>query len=571
MRDWLPAESNLLLLDTTVIFAAGLLFALLMRWLRQSSLLGYLLAGLFIGPHGLGLVLDSRNINFLAEVGVVLLMFALGVQLSLRHLLEVRGMAVIGGLLQVTFGILLGLGIGVVTGLPPIAGLLLGYALALSSSVVVVRLLGDYDEAQTRFGRIALGFSVLQDLVAVVLISTLPFIAPGAPATYPAVLFGLGKGVLFVIWVIVLARWVAPRVLAWASATGSREVFLPTVLVLSLIGAIFSSAFGFSYALGAFLAGLVISESLYSQAVLAEVLPLRDLFGLLFFVSLGMLVNPGVLVGAGGLVLLLLLAAVLIKPLSIFGILLAFRQHPYVALVTAILLGQIGEFSFIIAREAQQAGVISAGINTIILSVAILSIALTPMLVPASRWAYRRLRHREYHQDEILPPSVEIHGVLLCGYGRVGRSIAQALDTFRVPLLVVDIDRRAVQSLQRRGIRAVYGDAANPRLLERIHAERFALAVIAVTEQQSVLSIATHLRRMCPRMRLILRSHSDRETALYLAMGVEDVVHVEMEASLAFVHEALTTANVDPEIVAAYLEDIRLGYYEGLRPREREE
>ncbi|HEY3379200.1 MAG TPA: cation:proton antiporter [Armatimonadota bacterium] len=579
MPHWFAQLTNTLLFDTAVTFVAGLLFALLVRRFHQSALIGYVIAGLVIGPYGLRLVPDETHIRFLAEVGVVFLMFALGVQLSFHQLLQVRTTAIFGGLAQIIIMIVLGVLLGRWFGFSPATSLVLGYALALSSSVVLVRLLGEADEFHTAFGRIALGISVMQDLMAVVLISTLPFLTQSSSGEFRVLAFNLGKAVLFVVWAIVLARWVAPIILRWASATGSREIFLPTVAVLSLGGAMVSGVFGFSYALGAFLAGLVISESLFSQAVLAEVIPLRDIFGMLFFVSLGMLVNPFAVFQAGVAVGILLFAAVVIKGLLIFALLLCFRHHPYTALIAGVSLAQVGEFSFIIAREAQGAGVISAGVYGIILAVAIISIALTPVLLPLVRWLYQFFRKARQGQPGTPEAFAEIAGrydegvnaVLLCGYGRVGRTIAQALDAFRIPFLVVDIDRHAVETLQRRGIRAVYGDAANIRLLERIGAQHFQLAVIAVGEYHAARTILQHLHRVSPAMQLLLRSHTDRETAEYLAMGADGVVHVEVEASLAFVAEVLVTADVDSEIVTAYLDDIRLGYYEGLRPPPREE
>lgn len=574
MPQWFPTDVNTVLVDTTLIFTAGLLCAVLARLLRQSVLVGYLAAGLLIGPYGLRLVANLENVRFLADVGVVFVMFALGVQLSFRQLLETRLTAIVIGVAQILLMILLGLGAGWLLELPVWAGLVIGYAIALSSSVVLIKLLGDYDELHTPHGRIAIGVSLVQDLMAVVLISTLPFLGEATGQTYPSLALNLLKAVLFVLWVIILARWVAPLILARASTTGSRDIFLPTVVVLSLVGALLSSLFGFSFALGAFLAGLVISESLFSQAVLAEMIPLRDLFGLLFFVSLGTLVHPAALLQHGGAFVLLLALAVAGKMLVIFLLALLLRQHAFTALVTAVSVAQVGEFSFVISREAERIGVIDAGVNRLILSVAIVSIALTPILVPLARAIYVRLfRHGapEAETSATYRGQADEPRVLLCGYGRVGRTITQALDTFRVPFLVVDIDRRSIEALHRRGINAVFGDAANPRLLQRIHAGRFQLGVITVAEQSAVQAIAVHLRRLCPSIRLLVRSHTDRETARLLALQVDTVVHIELEASLAFVREVLTTADVDEEIVEAYLDDIRLGHYEMLQPPPRQE
>ena len=570
MEALFPVDINRLLLDTAIIFIAGLVFALLAHRIRLSPLLGYLVAGLVIGPFGLGLVRNEANISFLAEVGVVLLMFALGVQLSLRQLLEMRGAVLVAGLGHTLLAILFGFGITVLFGFPPAVGLVMGYAVALCSSVVLVRLLSEEDAFHTAYGRTALGISLLQDLLAVVLISTLPFL--GEAGSYTSLAFNLLKAVVFLLVIILFARWLVPRILIRASSTGSREIFLFTVLAISLGSAILSAVAGLSLALGAFLAGLIVSESIFSQAVLSEIIPLRDLFGLLFFISLGMLLSPAALLGVWPLVVLLLVVAIAGKSLLIYGLLRAVGQHPYAALITGVSLAQIGEFSFIIAREAQAVEVLPPQLNAVVLAIAIISMALNPVLQPASRWMYRRLARAGvtgYPEETPVVPE-PVPSVLLCGYGRVGHTIGQALDTFRVPFMVIDIDRRTVESLQRRGIHAIYGDAANPRLLQRAGAGHFALGVIAVPRSDDVRTITLHLRQLCPAMRLLVRSHSENETALYFSTGVTDVVHVEMEASLAFVRHVLTTADVDPEIVDAYLQDIREGYYEGMRPREEE-
>lgn len=580
MHAWAPPGINLLVVDTATVFAAGLLFALLARRLRQSLLLGYLVAGLVIGPHALALVRDQANIRFLAEVGVVLLMFALGAQLSLRQFLEVRGAALGIGVVQGLVLVLLGVLFGRTLGLSLAAGLVLGYALALNSSVMLVRLLSDIDGTQTQYGRLALGISLVLDLLAVVMMSTLPFLQRSVAVSTSVLGIDVGKALLFVLWVLALARWVAPFLLKRASSSGSREIFLLTVVVLSLGNAILSGMLGFSFALGAFLAGLVISDSIFGLAVLAEIIPLRDIFGLLFFISLGMLVDPAVILHHPGLVLALLSMAMLVKGAVLFFLLLAFRAHPFTAIMTSVSLAQIGEFSFIIAGEARGFAIISPAWNSLILSVAILSIAATPLLLLATSALYRHWRltsgraapaEAMARVDPCALAEDKLAPVLLCGYGRVGRTIAQALDTFRVPFTVIDIDQRAVRALRQRAIDAHYGDATSPRLLERMGVAQYRLGVIAVTGGDAVNLIAMHLRRLNPGIRLLLRSHTDRETAYYLAHGVEGVVHVELEASLAFVREVLTTANVDDEIVTAYLEDIRLGYYEGLMPFTREE
>ena len=236
MSAWMPEGTNILLFDTATVLFAGLLFALIARRLCQSTLLGYLLAGLIIGPYGLKLVHNEVNIRFLADVGVVLLMFALGVQLSLRQFFEVRYTALVVGLGQVILAVILVTLVGIAFGLPPPSALVLGYAIALCSSVVLVRILGDANAFHTSYGRPALGISLLQDLLAVVMIGTLPFLSHTSATSFVPLSMSLLRAAVFLLWIILFARWGAPAILRWASSTGSREVFLLTVVVLSIAG-----------------------------------------------------------------------------------------------------------------------------------------------------------------------------------------------------------------------------------------------------------------------------------------------------------------------------------------------
>jgi len=525
--------------------AVGLGLAMVLGYLaarvKLPPLVGYLLAGIVIGPSTPGFVADVALAGQLAEIGVMLLMLGVGLHFSVSDLLAVKRIAIPGALLQITVATLLGVGVSSYWGWNLGAGLVFGLALSVASTVVLLRALEARGVLESVNGRIAVGWLVVEDLVMVLVLVLLPPIAgllggdpaPGAiaePGRGIGVTLGLtlAKVSAFMALMLVVGRWAFPKILWLVARTGSRELFTLCVIAAAL-GVAYASAklFDVSFALGAFFAGMMMRESEFSHRAAEESLPLRDAFSVLFFVSVGMLFNPAVLLNEPVKLLVVVLIIMVGKTLAAFALVLAFRYPLNTALTVGVSLAQIGEFSFILAGLGVQMKLLPEAGQSLILAGALVSIALNSALFaaidPALRWIRdhssfaRRLESRDDPLAE-LPMSVDaslLHGqVVLVGYGRVGRRIARTLTEHRIPFVVADEHRELVEQLRERGIPAVAGDAADPAVLIQAHVARAGMLVIAVPDVFNVRKMVETARLLNPNIEVIVRSHNESEADL---------------------------------------------------------
>jgi CPA2 family monovalent cation:H+ antiporter-2 len=531
-------------LITTVAAAFGLalVLGLLAVRLKLPALVGYLIAGVLIGPATPGFVADVGLSQQLAEIGVMLLMFGVGLHFSLEDLLAVRRIALPGAIAQIAVATLLGAGVALLWDWSLGAGIVFGLALSVASTVVLLRALEDRGVLDSINGRIAIGWLVVEDLVMVVILVLLPALAgalgsgaaagAAASADYGEVLRALGvtlaKVAAFVALMIVAGRRVLPWVLWQVARTGSRELFTLCVIAAA-VGIAFGAAeiFGVSFALGAFFAGMVLRGTSLSRRAADESLPLRDAFSVLFFVSVGMLFDPAMLVEQP-LRIAVVVAIVLVgKTLAAMLIVLAFRYPLNTALTVSAGLAQIGEFSFILASLGVALGVLPVAGQSLILAAALISIALNPLVFsaiePAHRWIRARspaARDMERSQDPLaeIPMTVDeakLTGhVLIVGYGRVGRRIGDALVARGVPIVVAEQNRGLVEQLRANGVPAVAGDAADPDVLVQAHVARARLLVIAVPDASRARKMIQTAHALCPDMQALVRVGSDEEAVL---------------------------------------------------------
>ena len=505
--------------------------------LRLPPIVGYLLAGVMIGPATPGFVADVGLAGQLAEIGVMLLMFGVGLHFSLEDLGSVKRIAVPGAVVQMAIATLLGMGVAWLWGWGLGAGLVFGLCLSVASTVVLLRALEAKGLLTSINGRIAVGWLVVEDLMMVLALVLLPATAgllaqaPDASAAgavddlWLAVALTLAKVAAFLVVMLVLGRRLLPRALRWVAATGSRELFTLAVIA-SAVGVAFGAAklFDVSFALGAFFAGLMLRESEYSARAADESLPLRDAFAVLFFVSVGMLFDPAIL-WQEPLKILLAVAIVLVgKTLAAIVIVLLFGYPLNAALTIGASLAQIGEFSFILASLGVALGLMPEEGRSLVLATAVISIALNPAAFaaaePLRRWALERsalARRLEHREDALaaLPASTQdrfLHGhVVLVGYGRVGRRIAVSLRSLNIPFVVAEQNREVVQDLRAEGAAAVSGDAATPEALVQAHVTKASMLVVAVpdpVQTRRMVEIATALN---PDIALVLRAHSDAD------------------------------------------------------------
>jgi CPA2 family monovalent cation:H+ antiporter-2 len=532
-------------LITTIAAALGfgLLFGMLAFRLRLPALVGYLAAGVLIGPATPGFVADVALASQLAEIGVMLLMFGVGLHFSLDDLIEVKGIALPGAVLQIAVATLMGMGLSHLWGWSLGAGLVFGLALSVASTVVLLRALEDRGQLDSFNGRIAVGWLVVEDLVTVLMLVLLPALAGplgghavdghgGGQSGGDSLWLAIGKTLLsvgaFIAFMLVVGRKLFPWFLWRVAKTGSRELFTLAVIAAA-VGIAYGSShlFGVSFALGAFFAGMVLRESALSHRAAEETLPLRDAFSVLFFVSVGMLFDPMVLVEHPLEVLGVVAIVLFGKSLAAFLLVLGLRYPLNTAITVSASLAQIGEFSFILAALGMSQGLLPALGQNLILAGAIISIAVNPLMFkaidPLQEWLRSKsdlARKLERSTDPLaeLPMTVtheRLTGqVVLVGYGRVGKRIAEELTRQGVHYVVAEQNREMVEDLRRRDQPAVAGNAADPAVLIQAHIARAAMLVIATPDTFHVRSMIEIAKALNPSIRCVVRTHSEEEASL---------------------------------------------------------
>lgn len=547
-------EHNIPLITTLAAgFSVALVFGFLAERIKLPALVGYLLAGIIIGPSTPGFVADLPLAAQLSEIGVMLLMFGVGLHFSLNDLLAVKRIAIPGAVVQMSLATALGMALSMSWGWRWGEGLIFGLSLSCASTVVLLKALEARGVLDSMNGRIAVGWLVVEDLATVLVLVLLPPLASvlGGPASEVAhtepLWVTIGQTLLQVSAFIALMLVVGQRALPWllwqVARTGSRELFTLSVIVAA-IGIAYGAAqlFSVSFALGAFFAGMVMRESQFSHRAAEESLPLRDAFSVLFFVSVGMLFEPAILMEKPLHVLGVVAIIIFGKSIAAFGLVLAFRYPLNTALTVSASLAQIGEFSFILAGLGLSLGLLPAEGMSLILAGALISIALNAALFaaiePVRCWILqhsdlaRRLEQRGDPYAE-LPMTTErkyLQGqVVLVGYGRVGKRIADALTGQGIPYVVAEQNRELVEELRKNGVVAVSGNAADPAVLIQAHIANAAMLVIATPDSLNVRQMADAARKLNPNLEIVLRAHSEDESILLRNEGIGTVFFDEEE------------------------------------------
>jgi len=543
-------------LITTI--AAGLGLAMILGFvaarLRLPPLIGYLVAGIIVGPSTPGFVADMALTAQLAEIGVMLLMFGVGLHFSMGDLMAVKRIAVPGAMLQITIATLLGAGAGYCWGWDLAQCLVFGLSLSCASTVVLLKALEARGQIETLNGRIAVGWLIVEDLVMVLVLVLLPVIAgilgtipvtditaaaghaPAANDQHIAVtlLITLGKVAAFVVFMLVVGKRLLPKLLWWVAGTGSRELFSLCVIATA-VGVAYGSAllFDVSFALGAFFAGMMLRESEFSHRAADDSLPLRDAFAVLFFVSVGMLFDPHILLDEPLKVLAVVTIIMFGKTIAAVALVLVFRYPLNTALIVGASLAQIGEFSFILAGLSISLGLMDIQAQNLILAGALVSIALNSLmftlLEPLRNWALKHsafARKLEVRDDPlaVLPMSTDevyLSGqVVLVGYGRVGRRIAKILDENHIPYVVTEANRAIVEELRARNIPAVCGDASDANVLIQAHIAKAGMLVAATSNTFHVRQMVDIARKLNPKIETVIRTHNEEEAELWVKENI---------------------------------------------------
>ena len=540
-------------LISTIVIALALAwaFAAVANRLKLPPIVGYLLAGIAIGPFTPGFVADQNIASELAEIGVILLMFGVGLHFSLADLLSVKAIAIPGAFAQIACATLLGMGLGLWLGWSIEGALVFGLALSVASTVVLLRALQERRLVETERGRIAVGWLIVEDIAMVLTLVLLPALSgalegnPGAAPLDIAVALGttVAKIAAFVGIMLIVGKRLIPGILHYMAHTGSRELFRLSVLVVAL-GAAYAAAelFGVSFALGAFFAGMILSESALSQQAAQETLPLRDAFAVLFFVSVSMLFDPTILVREPIPVLVTVLIIVLGKSLAAFAIVRGFGYSTPTALTISASLAQIGEFSFILAGLGVSLALLPEQGRDLILAGAIISILLNPLLFAALDHVVERREQRRVEVAEItetdtarepIRPTRLANHIVLVGHGRVGSAISAALRTKGVPLFVIEDNEDAVAALKTTGVETLSGNAADPELIATANLGGARCLLVAIPNAFEGGQVVQQARAINPKLLIVARAHSEAEIEHLKKHGADLVVMGEHEIAKA--------------------------------------
>ena len=529
-----------LILDVTVALAAALAGGVIAHWLRQSVIVGYLLAGVALASVAPGLIGDLTNIRALAEIGIIFLMFALGIEFSLKDLLRLRHIAIIGTLLQMALLIIVSAGLAALLRWPFAQGLFFGGIISVSSTTVILKSLLDRGEVASHHGRTLLGMLIVQDLLVVILIVVLPqIVTASGQDVLGVVAVALLKAVLFVAVTIFLGVRVVPRLMARVARAHMPELFLLAAVAVALGVAMASAAIGLSAALGAFLGGLMLTETEFDHRVLAEVVPMRNLFATLFFVSVGMLIDVRYVWQHLLVVVALALFIALAKVVATLTALLPFKLGSQTKLFASLGMIQFGEFSYVLAQTGQRAGAISGAFSGLLLAASVVTIVLTPgafWLAPrADRWLARSptLRRWMTGQPQVWAEDEVMHDhVIVAGYGRVGQHVAESLRATGMTVVVVEDDLMVAQSLRDQSLPVIFGDASNGRILSAAYPET-ALALIAcLPDSGATRAIVANARRARPVLPILARIARMEDAEPLTGLGVEVVLPEQAGAQL---------------------------------------
>ena len=560
-------ENIPLLKDIVILVAVSVPISILLTRVGLPTIVGFLITGIIIGPHSLGLITEMHSVEVLAEIGIVLLLFTIGTELSITKMLKIRREAILGGGLQVLFVVVLvtlltrGFGLGF-----PVA-LLLGFIVSLSSTAITMKLLLDKGEINSRHGNFSIAILLFQDLAVVFMVIVVQSFGARGVIEPMAIAKGLAIAVGAVVIIVLLANYIIPRLFYQVVKLRNREVFILTIVLVCLGTALVSSLFGLSLALGAFIAGLVISESEYSHQIVADVIPFRDTFSSLFFISIGMLLEIDYFVHHLPSIIAISVGVIVIKAMILGGVGQILRYPLRLSIAVGINLAQIGEFSFILIKMGQGYELLSGAIYQTVLAVSIITMAITPLLF---RWSYAvafsissilgRKHGRGSKKHGAAKTTLSNH-VVIVGYGLNGKNLATVLKKTAIEHLVIDMDADRVKEAKSAEHPAFYGDASRPAMLERLGIDKAKVVVVAIDDPIAVRRIVKTARDMNRAAMIIVRTRYVKEMEDLKKLGATQVIPEEFETSVEIFARVLRNYSIPANIVQNQIDIVREAGY----------
>ncbi len=566
-----------LLQDIVVIFSLAVVVLYLCHSIKVPSIVGFLLTGIIAGPHGLALVKSIEQVQLIAEFGVILLLFSIGLEFSFKSLMKMKTTVLVGGSLQVGFTILLGAMLAYLFGLSINQAVFIGFLVSLSSTAIVLKQMGERAELDSPHGKINLGILIFQDIIVVVMMLLVPLLG-GAEGMSEPVWFILAKAAGVIFLIIILSIYVIPPLLYQVTRTGSRELFMLSIIVICFAVAELTNSAGLSLALGAFMAGLIIADSEYSHQALANIIPFLDTFTSLFFVSIGMLLNLSAISGHLGTILLITAAVLLTKAIIASLATLVLGYPLRTAILVGFSLSQVGEFSFILSQTGIQHGLISQGLYQGFLSASILTMMLTPFIIAFAPQAVKYITQLPIPQrlltgthPEVLDKEIDDYHdhLIIIGYGLNGRNLSRAANYAKVPYIALDLNSETVRVEQANGEPVYYGDATQEVVLEKAGVEKARVMVIAISDPAATRRIITTARRMSPGIHIIVRTRFISNVDDLHNLGANEVIPEEYETSIEIFARVLNRYLVPVDEIESFINMVRSEDYEMFRSISR--
>jgi CPA2 family monovalent cation:H+ antiporter-2 len=563
------------LLPIVIVFGVSAIVVYLLERIRIPSIVGFLLAGLIVGPHGLALVHDVKVVESVAEIGVVLLMFVIGLEFSLKTLMQLRGLVIGGGFLQVALTILLVAliaSLGFRHSLP--AAVFYGFLVALSSTAIAIKLLQDRGELNAPHGMASLGILIFQDLCVVPFMLLIPILA-GTGGSVQDIVITIGKAAILVAGILLASRWAVPQILHQVVHTKSRELFVITIIMLCLGTAVLTAELGLSLALGAFLAGIVISESEYSSQAVSDILPLKESFSALFFISIGMLLDVQFALNNAPAICAIVLIILVVKVIAAAVATYCAGQTLRPSLQTGFCLAQVGEFSFVLAAAGKAQGLITSNeMYQLFLSGSVFTMMLTPLFVITSArlserivglWPMQALdKSRKVRTQEHSPATLLGH-VIIVGFGLNGRNLARVLRDADIPYVVLEMNSATVRKMRQKGEPIFFGDGTSVEILNQLHIHAARIMVVAISDAAAARRVVQIARQENPKLRIIVRTRYLTEIEDLKAVGANEVIPEEFETSVEIFARVLHHYHVPKNAIQQRIEQIRDDNYTILR------
>jgi CPA2 family monovalent cation:H+ antiporter-2 len=552
-----------------IIFGLSAVVVFILGRFRIPSIIGFLAAGALLGPYGLELIEDVHLVEIFAEIGIVLLLFTIGLEFSLKGLMQLRKAIFVGGFFQVSLTALTAFLVTHYAGYDVAPSVVMGLLVSLSSTAIVLKLLADRAEIDSPHGRVSLGVLIFQDFCVVLFILLIPMLK-GPDGVVGDIIIVLVESFVFIAVVILAARWLVPQILHQIVHTRMRELFIISIIFICLGTAYLTYKLGFSLALGAFIAGLVISESEYSYQAISDILPFKDSFNGLFFISIGMLMDINFFLSHAPTIMLIVIGIITGKTVvSTLAVLLA-RNNLRVSFHSALVLSQIGEFAFVLAVTALKEGLISDGMYQIFLSSSIITMLLTPLLVSsaprlsvwlASRKKIERLRSMQRHEKGVMTGPTRSDHVIIIGFGANGKNLALVLKELEVPYVILELNSRTVMRLKKEGEPAFYGDGTSREILLKLGIERARVMVISITDPSATRKIVMTARSLNPSLYIVVRTRYIGEVDDLLSDGADEVVPADFETSIEIFSRVLAYYQMPKTLIGRYADRFRKDHY----------